>query len=328
MKFGVSFGDAPVSRSLELVQLAERSGFDQGWAWDSHILWTECFSLLGYLAANTSRLELGTCVTNPRTRDATVIASAFATLQEMTSGRPVICGIGRGDSAVRLMNRRPANLSDVERTIEIIRGLTSGEGVEIDGTPVEIEWTVGRVPIYMAAYGPKALRLAGRAGDGLILQIADPAFVEWAMQHVQAGADEAGRDLTEFTIQCAVVSVISEDLDDAREQCRWYPAMVGNHIADALRYHPPDQIPAEFRDYLEQRSGYDYHEHTELGTEHSQYVPDEIVDRFCLIGRAEDVRGKLGQLAALGVEELNLYPHVRDFDSVVETFGREFVGSV
>ena len=190
------------------------------------------------------------------------------------------------------MKRRPANLADLERTIEIIRELSRGAVVEIEGAPVQIEWTTGVVPVYVAAYGPNALRLAGRTGDGLILQIADPVFIEWALQFVREGAEEAGRDPADIVIQCAVVSAISDDLDDAREQCRWYPAMVGNHIADALRYHSAEQIPAEFRTYLDERSSCDYREHTEPGTEHSQYVPDEIVDRASASSEASKTYGR------------------------------------
>jgi probable F420-dependent oxidoreductase len=325
MKFGVSFGDAPVSRSLELVQLAEQQGFDQAWSWDSHVLWSECYSLLGYLAAKTERVQLGTCVTNPRTRDATVLASAFATLDQMTGGDRVICGIGKGDSSVRLMKRGPAKLAELERTIDVIRDLAGGQLVEIDGVPLRMEWASSRIPIYVAAYGPNALRLAGRKGDGVIFQIADPFFVEWALRQVRAGAEEAGREPTEIVVHCAIVSVVSDDLADAREQCRWYPAMVGNHIADILRYHERDEIPPEIREFVERRQAYDYRVHAEQGTDHSRYVSDEIVDRFCAVGDTDAVAAKIRHLESLGVDEVNLYPHVDDPLGTIEAYGREIL---
>jgi probable F420-dependent oxidoreductase len=254
-----------------------------------------------------------------------VLASAFATLKQATGGRRVICGIGKGDSSVRLMKRGPAKLADLERTIDVVRSLGRGEPVEIDDVPVQITWTEGGFPIYVAAYGPKALRLAGRKGDGVIFQIADPFFVEWAMQFVREGAEEAGRDPADIVVHCAILSYITDDLDEAREQCRWYPAMVGNHIADVLRYHASDEIPAELRDYVERRPEYDYRVHAEQGTEHSHYVPDEIVDRFCVIGDLDAVRAKLELLRSLGVGEINLYPHVAGFESVIEAYGRDVV---
>ena len=185
------------------------------------------------------------------------------------------------------MRRSPAKLADLERTIDVVRELGRGNPVEIDGVPVQITWTEGGFPIYAAAYGPNALRLTGRKGDGVIFQIADPFFVEWAMQFVREGAEEAGRDPAEIVVHCAILSYVADDLDEAREQCRWYPAMVGNHIADVLRYHAPAEIPPELRDYVESRPDYDYRVHAEQGTEHSHYVPDEIIDRFCVIGDAE-----------------------------------------
>src|SRR3954452_9528870 len=96
MKFGVSLGDAPHTKSLALLRAAERANFDQIWVWDSHIIWQEAYSLMGWLIGESTndRLEWGTCVTNPVTRDPLVVGSAFATLNQITGGR-VICGIGR-----------------------------------------------------------------------------------------------------------------------------------------------------------------------------------------------------------------------------------------
>ncbi len=325
MKFGVSFADPPPSRVLEICTRAERNGFQQGWAWDSHVLWQECYSLLGWLAAKTSSLEFGTCVTNPRTRDVTVVASAFATLSQILNGRRIMCGIGKGDSAVRLMKRGPVKLAALEEAVDTIRSMTRGEPVVIDGVPVHMKWAKGGVPIYIAAYGPKALRLVGRKGDGVIFQIGDPFFVEWAMQHIREGAREAGRDMSQITIHCSVVSVITKDLAAARDQVRWFPAMVGNHLADILRYHDASELPSELRDFLKGRKGYDYREHTVQRSDHAAYVPDEIVDRFTVIGDAGAVRAKIEHLRSLGVSEFNLFPHVDDFLGLIDTYGREIV---
>lgn len=325
MKFGVSFADPPPSRVLEIVTRAEQAGFQQGWVWDSHVLWQECYSLLGYLAAKTSTLEFGTCVTNPRTRDVTVVASAFATLSQILNGRRIMCGIGKGDSAVRLMKRGPVKLAALEEAVDTIRAMTRGEPVVIDGVPVHMKWAKGGVPIYIAAYGPNALRLVGRKGDGVIFQIGDPFFVEWAMQHIREGAREAGRDMSQITIHCSVVSVITSDLAAARDQVRWFPAMVGNHLADILRYHDASALPPELRDFLKGRKGYDYREHTVQRSDHADYVPDEIVDRFTVIGDAGAVRAKIEHLRSLGVSEVNLFPHVDDFLGLINTYGREII---
>jgi probable F420-dependent oxidoreductase len=329
MKFGVSLGDAPHTKSLALLRAAERANFDQIWVWDSHIIWQEAYSLMGWLIGQSEndKLEWGTCVTNPVTRDPMVVGSAFATLNQITGGR-VICGIGRGDSSVRVINRRPANLAAVEQGVDIVRKVGSGEKFEVEtGAEAQMPWAGGGTRVYVAGYGPKALRLAGRVGDGVIFQIADPFVIEWGMQHVRAGAEAAGKDPDSIVIHVATAAFISDDIAEAREQTRWFPAVVGNHIADVLRHHEPDNLPQELVDYVKGREDYDYREHAEQGTDHSKYVPDDIVDRFCVIGNEEQIMDKLRVLEGLGVGEFNIYPHVEGIETLLERFGREFAPS-
>jgi probable F420-dependent oxidoreductase len=326
MKFGVSLGDAPHTKSLGLLRAAERASFDQIWVWDSHIIWQEAFGLMGWLIGESEddKLEWGTCVTNPVTRDPMVIGSAFATLNQITGGR-VICGIGRGDSSVRVVKRRPSNLAALEAAVETIHNVGLGEKFTTEeGTEAQMPWASGGTRVYVAGYGPKALRLAGRVGEGIIFQIADPFVIEWGMNHVRAGAEEAGRDPAELTIHCAVATFISDDIDEARDQTRWFPAVVGNHIADVLRHHDPDGLPDELTDFVANRSKYDYREHAEPGTDHSRYITDDIVDRFCVIGSADEVRAKLRLLEGLGVSEFNIYPHVDGVEDLLVRYGTEF----
>jgi probable F420-dependent oxidoreductase len=324
VKFGFSYGDAPHTKSLELWETARDAGFDQAWSWDSHVIWQEAWSLMGWLIGTVKPdFEYGTCVTNPRTRDPMVTASAFATLNQITGGK-MICGIGRGDSSVRVVNRKPARLVDVEQAVRMIRTLASGETLEVDdGVEAQMPWASGRLPVYVAGYGPKALRLAGKVGDGIIFQIADPFVIEWSMQHIRAGAKEASRSLKDFTLHVATATYISRDRDQAREQTRWFPAVVGNHVADVLRHHEPEGLPDELISFVESRGHYDYRDHAEPGTDHSKYVPDEIVDRFCVIGTQQECEEKLRVLEELGVGEFNIYPHVDNIHSMLETYGRE-----
>lgn len=326
LEFGFSIGfDPPWERQIEKAKLAERNGFDHAWVWDTHILMQEAYVLLSLLAVNTERLTLGTCVTHTGPRQPDVTASLFATLQNVSDGR-MLCGIGRGDSAVRIRKAKPANLAEVEEAIGVIRGLTVGDEIEIEGIPVKFEWGSGRqVPILLGAYGPKALRLAGRVADGVIIQIADPAFVEWALPFVREGAAEAGRDLDGFQVQCAAPAWVDDDHDRARDEVRWFPALVGNHVADMLRHHDPETLPQELVEFIRERSNYDYREHTRQGTEHASYVTDEVVDRFTLIGTAEQCREKLGRLAEAGVTEFNVYTAVSDPEALIERFGTDLI---
>ncbi|HEY1854231.1 MAG TPA: TIGR03842 family LLM class F420-dependent oxidoreductase [Solirubrobacterales bacterium] len=326
MKFGVSLGDAPHTKSLGLLRAAERANFDQIWVWDSHIIWQEAYSLMGWLIGESEndQLEWGTCVTNPVTRDPMVVGSAFATLNQITGGR-VICGIGRGDSSVRVIKRRPSNLAGLEAAVDTIHKVGIGDKFQTEeGTEAQMPWAGGGTRVYVAGYGPKALKLAGRVAEGVIFQIADPFVIEWGMQHVRAGAEEAGRDPDALTIHCAAATFISDDIDQARQQTRWFPAVVGNHIADVLRHHDPDGLPDELIDFVKNRSDYDYREHAEPGTDHSQYITDDIVDRFCVIGDPDQIREKLHVLEGLGVSEFNIYPHVDDVEDLLVRYGKEF----
>src|SRR5918994_5567382 len=151
MKFGVSQAFPPIGDSLRFLRAAEDAGFDQYWFFDSHVIWLECYSSLGWLIGQSrnDKMEFGTCVTNPVTRDPLVVTSAFATLNRITGGR-MICGIGRGDSSVRAIKRRPANLADVERAAETIRTMGSGEKMQLDGVEGQMPWASGKVPVYVA----------------------------------------------------------------------------------------------------------------------------------------------------------------------------------
>jgi probable F420-dependent oxidoreductase len=328
MKFGVSQAFPPISDSLRILRAAEDAGFDQYWFFDSHVIWLECYSALGWLIGQSrnEKMEFGTCVTNPVTRDPLVVTSAFATLNRITGGR-MICGIGRGDSSVRAIKRRPANLDRVEEAVNIIRTVGSGQPTEIDGARVQMEWAEGRIPVYVAGYGPKALRLAGRLGDGVIFQVADPFFIEWGMQFVREGAEEAGRDPDEIVIHCAAATYVSDDKDEARNRVRWFPALVANHIVDVLRHHDPDVMPSYITEYVEARPDYDYYEHGQPGADHSKYVPDEIADKFCVIGSAEDCAQKVHELASIGVSEFNIYP-IPELEEIIGIYGREIVPQV
>ena len=329
MKFGVAHGNAPASRTLEILRAAEDANFDQFWMYDSHIIWQDCYSVLGWLAgmSRSDTMQFGTLVTNPVSRDPTVTASAFATLAEITGNR-MICGVGRGDSVVRVMKRKPAKLADLEHLINVVHTLTAGESMELEGVDVQIEWAGSRVPVYVAAYGPRALTLAGKLGDGVIFQVADPYFIEWGMQFVRKGAEEAGRDPAEITVHCSTATYITADRDEARERTRWFPALVGNHIAEVLHHHKAENLPPALDEYIQARTNYDYLQHGHPGADHSKYVPDEITDRFCVNGTEEEIEAKLRDLAALGVTEFNIYPYIPNLLETIDVYGRRIVPKV
>ena len=189
------YADHPASaRVVDLAKRAETYGFSHVWTFDSHILWQEPFPIYTQILAQTRNVIVGPMVTNPTTRDWTVTASLFATLNEMFGNRTVI-GIGRGDSAVRVINGKPTTLVALREAIHVIRELANGRAVGYRGSTIRFPWAAkSRVEVWVAGYGPKALQLIGETGDGFILQLADPDITAWTIGAVRKAAEESGRD--------------------------------------------------------------------------------------------------------------------------------------
>src|SRR4249919_1877390 len=224
----------PASRVVDLARQAENLGFSHVWTFDSHLLWEEPFVIYSQILAETRKVTVGPMVTNPATRDWTVTASLFATLNEMYGNRTV-CGIGRGDSAVRVLNGKPTTLATLRESIHVIRELANGREVEHQGSHLRFPWgTDSRLEVWVAAYGPKALALAGEVGDGFILQLADPDIAAWSIKAVRDAAEQAGRDPASMKICVAAPAYVGDDLAHQRDQCRWFGGMVGNHVADIV----------------------------------------------------------------------------------------------
>jgi probable F420-dependent oxidoreductase len=302
----------PAWRVVELARQAELAGFSYVWTFDSHLLWEEPYVIYSQILAQTHRVTVGPMVTNPATRDWTVTASVFATLNEMFGNRTV-CGIGRGDSAVRVINGKPVSLAELRECVQVVRDLANGREATYKGSRLRFPWNPNsRLDVYVAAYGPKALAVAGEVGDGFVLQLADPSITKWSIGAVRAAASAAGRDPASVRICVAAPAYVGDDLAHQREQCRWFGGMVGNHVADIVARYGTDStggasVPKALTDYIEGRKGYDYNEHGRAGNTHADFVPDEIVDRFCILGPAQEHVRRLTELKALGVDQFAVY---------------------
>ncbi|WAL75875.1 TIGR03842 family LLM class F420-dependent oxidoreductase [Kitasatospora sp. YST-16] len=328
MDFGLVLQtDPPAAEVVDLMRRAERAGFSHGWTFDSAVLWQEPFVIHSRILEHTERLRVGPMVTNPGTRAWEVTASTFATLNDMYGNRTV-CGIGRGDSAMRVAGRRPNTLARLGAAIDAIRDLAEGREAEVDGTPIRIPWIRdGRLPVWMAAYGPKALALAGRKADGFILQLADPYLTERMVKAVRRAAEEAGRDPAAVTVCVAAPAYVGDDLAHAREQCRWFGGMVGNHVADLVAKYGEhsDLVPDELTAYIKDRHGYDYSHHGRAGNPSTDFVPDAVVDRFCLLGPATAHIEKLRVLRDAGVDQFALYAMHDAREAVIDAYGAEVI---
>jgi len=338
MDFGaVLQTNPPASRTVALAKLAEQHGFSHVWTFDSHLLWQEPYVIYSQILAETRRVIVGPMVTNPATRDWTVTASTYATLNEMYGNR-TICGIGRGDSAVRVTNGKPTTLRELRESIHVIRELANSRPVEYNGATLQFPWSTGStLDIWVAAYGPLALKLAGEVGDGFILQMADLDVAEWMIRTVRTAADNAGRDpmAIKFCVAAPMYIAASDsraDWDHMRDQCRWFGGMVGNHVADIVaKYGDPSTgsgrgaVPAALTDYIRGREGYDYNEHGRAGNTHADFVPDEIVDRFCLLGTAEQHIEKLKALKELGVDQFAGYLQHDNKEETLRVYGETVI---
>jgi len=329
LSFGVTvLPDPPYKRLVELMRLAERNGFEYGWTYDSHVLWQESFPLLTLAAEATTTMKLGHCVTNPGTRDPTVLASGYATLHDISNGRMVM-GIGRGDSARRYIGQQPVKVAEFERRLRMIRDFMNGREVEWNGKELHLKWVrpeLPEIPMWVAGYGPKALAVAGRVGDGVIIQLADPVIVKWIMDTARAAAEEAGRDPSQLRCIVSAPTFISDDVAQARDQVRWFPAMVSNHVMDLVeRYGYDSQIPHELTEFVRVRKFYDYDDHSRVGAKHGEFVTDEICDRFCVLGSPEQAIAKLRELEAVGTDQFNIYLMTEGQDDVLGAYGTQII---
>jgi probable F420-dependent oxidoreductase len=325
MQFGFTLKpDHSLERTVDLTRRAEAAGFTYGWLFDSHVLWREPYVLLTLMAQATERMRLGTCVTNPATREPSVTASALAVLDELSGGRMDL-GIGRGDSARRVLGKPPTTMATLEEAIVAIKGLVEGRSVTYEGTELRMPWTGNwTLPVWVAGYGPMALAMTGRIADGVILQLADPDLVAWFVGQIRAAELAAGRPAGSVQVQAAAPAHVG-DLDVCRERTRWFPALVSNHVVDLINKYPREELPESLTGYVRDRTGYDYHHHAEVGSSNAGFVGDDVTDRFCVIGSVADHVAKLRRLAEVGVDQFNVYLMNGDEEEMLEIYGRDII---
>lgn len=325
MDFGVVLQtDPPAQRVIDLARMAEGLGFTHGWTFDSHVLWQEPFVIYSRILAETERMIVGPMVTNPGTRDWTVLASLFATLNDMYGDR-TICGMGRGDSALRYIGEEPRTLGTMVEAMRVIKDLVAGREIEYNGKTLSIPW-IDRgwdLPMWVAGYGPRALATIGEHADGFILQLADPQVLEWTVSAVRQAAREAGRDPAEVSICVVAPAYVGEDIAHQREQLRWFGGMVGNHVADMVKRYGEDssKVPKVLSDYIRAREGYDYDHHGKADNPSTEFVPDDIVDRFCVLGDVDQHVEKLSLLRDLGVDHFGIYLMHDDQEGTLRAYG-------
>ena len=269
MDFGFTLKlENETGRTLDLTRRAEASGFAYGWVFDSHVLWRDPYPALTLMAGATEHMRLGTCVTNPATREPSVTASTLAELNEISSGRMDL-GIGRGDSARRVLGKPPTTMKTLEEAIAVIRDLVEGRAVTYEGTELQLTWTgKWRLPVWVAGYGPMALAMTGRVADGLILQLADPDLIRWFVAQLREAEAAAGRSPGEIKVQAAAPAHVGPRDGGARADAmvpgpgqqprggprEQVPARAAARGADRLRHRPRGlRLPPSRRGGFQQR---------------------------------------------------------------------------
>ena len=317
MEFGIAFkGDLSLKRTIAICRQIEAAGFDYCWFFDSHILWSDPYSKMAVCMNHTDRLRFGPLVTNPRVRDWSVTASMFATLGQISNGR-FDMAVGRGDSSMRVMGKKPATLAHLVEFCDAVKGMVRGDTIQYQDCPepVIMEWADGyEMPIWIAAYGPKALATAGEHGNGLVIQLADPGLCQWFGDQAKDAGTKAGRDMSDYKVlSCAPVWI--GDRKRGVEQTKWFPALVGNHVADIVEKYSKntDLVPKSLTSFIEKRKGrgadegYDYRQHGNKDSDNTYYVSEDIVESFCILGSAEEHVEKIKQLEAAGVTQFSIY---------------------
>ena len=331
LSFGVTaLPDPPYTRLVEVLQNAEKQGFEYGWTYDSHILWQESYALLAIAATQTQKIKLGHCVTNPGIRDPTITASWYATMQDVSNGRD-----GDGHRPRRLLapgGRAQAGQGGrVRAPAGMIKDLMNGRQVDWNDKELELEWVrdeLPDIPMHVAGYGPRALGVAGRVGDGVIIQLADPQIIQWIMATAREAAEEAGRDPD--ALQCIVCapSHVSDDLAEAREQVRWFPAMVSNHVMDLIERYgaDSDEIPSG-ADRLRQGAevlrlqGPQPRRRKARRVRHRRDLRPLLRARQHRAGHREAARARVG----IGVDQFDIYLMTEGADETLAAYGSDVI---
>jgi len=335
MEFGIAFkGELGRDRTIAIARQLEVAGFDYAWFFDSHILWRDCYTQMAHILEHTSHLRTGPLVTNPNVRDWSVAASIFATLSTEHQNRFDLA-VGRGDSSMRVMGKRPATLARMTEFIHAVKGMVRGDKVEYGDcpAPVQFDWANGYdMPAWVAAYGPKALATAGTEGDGLVIQLGDPSLAKWFIDQAISAGKAAGRDMSDFRVlSCAPVWV--GDRDKGYEQTKWFPALVGNHVADIVEKYGQgsDLVPDSLTTYIEDRKGanadegYNYKQHADKVSDNSHYVTPEITDSFCILGEPEEHVAKIKELEAAGVTQFSIYLTNGEEERLIAEYGEHVI---
>jgi 5,10-methylenetetrahydromethanopterin reductase len=319
-EFGVGlFPTEPLQKMIHLAKVTEESGYSHIWVGDSHLIWREAYVNMAAIALSTTKVKLGTGVTNPLTRHPSVVASAYATLEEYAPGRMIV-GIGLGDSSVETMGMKPSTLANFEKSLQQMRELFAGKEAELPSGKIHLLHPCkGRVPIYIAASGPKMLQLSGRIADGIIVLVgvADE-YIAHAKEKIAVGAKAAGRKLEDINLVLWIPCAVS-DKAPAKDA-------VKAHVARVVAHPLPYVLDPNEQKVLEEiRKTYDYYHHMDQQANHAEVIPDWLVDKFAIAGTVDQCRGQIARIKRTGIQQIAIIPYSapgEDREATIRGFAR------
>ena len=303
-EFGVGlFPTEPLQKMIHLAKVSEEVGFSHIWVGDSHLIWREAYINMAAMALNTTKVKLATGVTNPLTRHPSVSASGYATLEEYAPGRMIV-GIGLGDSSVETMGMKPSTLANFEKSLEQMRQILDGKEAQLPTGKIHLlHPTKTRVPIYIAASGPKMLELSGRIADGIIVLVGVANdYIAHAKKKIASGAEAAGRKLADINLVLWVPCAVSETAN-AKDA-------VKAHVARVVAHPLPYVLdPNEQKVLQEIRKTYDYYHHMDQQANHAEVIPDWLVDKFAIAGTVAQCKTQIERIKETGVQQIAIIPY-------------------
>jgi 5,10-methylenetetrahydromethanopterin reductase len=313
-EFGVGlFPTEPLQQMVHLAKVTENLGYSHIWVGDSHLIWREAYVNMAAMALNTTRVKLGTGVTNPLTRHPSVVASAYATLEEYSPGRTIV-GIGLGDSSVETMGMKPSTLANFEMALMQMRELFEGKEAQLPSGKIHLLHPCkNRVPIYIAASGPKMLELSGRIADGIIVLVgvADE-YIAHARDKISAGARAAGRRIEDINLVLWVPCAVS-DHAPAKDA-------VKAHVARVVAHPLPYVLDPKEQQVLQDiRKTYDYYHHMDQQANHAEVIPDWLVDKFAIAGTVQQCHAQIERIKKTGIQQIAIIPYSAPDGSREET---------
>lgn len=330
MKYGVTLLPTSYASFRQHVRLAEAVGFDYIGVADSQSLFRELFVSLTVAALETERVQIGPSVTNPLTRHPAVMASAIASLHELSGGRAFL-GIGTGDSAILNLGLRPARLRALREYVVAVRTMLAGETAEYLGRAAHVRWSDCPAPIMLSAEGPRTLRMAGAIADRVMVHTGlTPAILADTIAHIRAGAADAGKTDGGAEVWAFAKCNIADDHNAAIAEIKMALAASAHH---AFRFTLEGKhVPEELREAMQAIQGeYVPAEHEQVGDTRNAAISDELgvtdylADRFAVVGTPDECRAKAAQIGAAGVDVLQITAISHEPGDIIRRFGEEVI---